>query len=137
MTIDEAANIATIDVPLAYYAADDVDGETYQDVLLSLTLDATTFDVINETYYVYDEKLGTYGELTADPKAIIVPERLNVDADGNETWVPTSDVGLFADLPNLVYDIVPLVSGTPLFAQLTVTDFGGNTASVTSEGSIP
>ena len=137
MTIDEAANIATIDVPLAYYAADDVDGETYQDVLLSLTLDATTFDVINETYYVYDEKLGTYGELTADPKAIIVPERLNVDADGNETWVPTSDVGLFADLPNLVYDIVPLVSGTPLFAQLTVTDFGGNSASVTSEGSIP
>ena len=137
MTIDEAANIATIDVPLAYYAADDVDGETYQDVLLSLTLDATTFDVINETYYVYDEKLGTYGELTADPKAIIVPERLNVDADGNETWVPTSDVGLFADLPNLVYDIVPLVSGTPLFAQLTVIDFGGNTASVTSEGSIP
>lgn len=137
LTIDAANNIATIDVPMAYYAPGENETATYSDVLLSLTLDATTFDVINETYYVYDEQLGSYGELTADPEAIIVPEQLNVDAAGNETWIPTSDVGLFADLPSLQYDIVPLPSGTQLYAQLTVTDFGGNSAYVSTGQVIP
>ena len=122
---------------MAYYAPGEDETATYSDVLLSLTLDATTFDVISETYYVYDEELGTYGELTADPEAIIVPEQLNVDADGNETWIPTSDVGLFADLPSLQYDIVPVPSGTQLYAQLTVTDFGGNSAYVNTGQIIP
>ncbi len=137
LTLDEESGIATIDVPMAYYSPDDVGGETYQDVLLTLTIDTASGDIINETYYVYNEELGTYGELTADPTGIIVPEVLSIAADGTAEWLPTSDVGLFADLPNLVYDVVALDSGTPIYVELTVTDFGGNSDTVFAVVDVP
>ncbi len=73
----------------------------------------------------------------ADPEGIIVPKLLVVAADGTQSWEPASDVGLYADLPNLQYDFETLASGTPLLAQLTVTDFGGNSDSVTAEVLVP
>lgn len=137
LTVDESSGVISIDVPMAYYAPGDENGETYQDVLLSLTLDGETGEILSETYYVYDEQLGTYGELTADPAGIIVPEVETLNADGTSEWVPTSDVGLFADLPSLQYDLVPLDSGTLLFAMLTVTDFGGNSDTVSAVVEVP
>jgi len=137
LTYDEGSGIASIDVPLAYYAADDVDGETYQDVLLSLTLDPETGDILSETYYVYDDALGTYGELTADPEGIIVPEVEAYLPDGTVEWQPTSDVGLYADLPSLQYDLEALPSGTVLHVMLTVVDYGGNTATVSATVEVP
>lgn len=137
LTTDEEEGITTIDVPMAYYSPEDVGGKTYQDVLLTLTLDAETGDIINETYYTYDGELGTYGELTAEPEGIIVPEVLTIDAEGTETWVPTSDVGLFADLPNLQYDLQPLDLGTQLYVELSVSDFGGNSDSVSAQVAVP
>ena len=135
LTIDEESGTATIDVPLAYYAPDE---EEPQDVLLTLTLDIETTEILSEIYYVFDEEIGTYGELTADPTGIIVPTVLFLSADGAEAeWVPTSDVGLFADLPSLQYDLEPLESGTPLYVDLSVTDFGGNFDSVFAEVAVP
>jgi len=127
----------SIDVPMAYYAPGDVNGETYQDVLLSLTLDGASGDILNETYFAYDDALASYGELTADPAGIIVPETLNVLVDGTETWVGTSDVGLYADLPALHYDFSRLASGTRLQLELTVVDFGGNSDTVTGTATVP
>lgn len=137
LVIDQEAGVATIDVPMAYYAPEDVDGETYQDVLLELTLDIETTDLISETYYAYDDATGMYGELLARPKGIILPEVLVIAADGTETWEPTTDIGLYADLPNLVYDLEALESGTELFVELTVTDFGGNSDSVSAQVTVP
>lgn len=137
LTQDEGSDTFTIDVPMAYYAPEDINGETYQDVLLTLTVDGETGDITDETYYVYDDDLGTYGELTAEPDGIVVPQTLTVDADGNQTWNPTSDVGLFADLPSLQYDLQPLDPGTLLHVDLTVTDFGGNSDTVSAEVSVP
>lgn len=137
LTLDEDGGTATIDVPMAYSAPENIATGTYQDVLLTLTLDIATGDIINETYYVYDEDLGTYGELTADPAGIIVPEVLNVAADGTSTWILTSDVGLYADLPNLQYDVVALDSGTSIYVELTVTDFGGNFDTVFASVQVP
>lgn len=131
---DDDATSATIDVPLAYYAPGEA--EEYQDVTLTITFDPESGDVLNETYYAYTEA-GTYGELTADPEGIIVPKLRVVAADGTESWEPATDVGLFADLPNLQYDFEPLESGTQLYAQLTVTDFGGNSDSVSTEVVVP
>ena len=37
---EDGDDTVSLDVPLAYFAPDDVDGETYQDVLLSIVLDA-------------------------------------------------------------------------------------------------
>ena len=137
LTVEEGDEVATIDVPMAYYAEGDQEGETYQDVLLSLTFDVESGDIIDETYYAYQEEAESYGELTADPEGIIVPEVLNIADDGTETWVPTSDVGLFADLPNIQYEFEPLDPGTQLQVDLTVFDFGGNSDSVGARVEVP
>lgn len=137
LTQDEGSSTFTVDVPMAYYAPDDVDGETYQDVLLELTVEEESGDVLDETYYAYDKELGTYGELDADPDGIIVPETLSIDADGNEVWTPTTDVGLFADIPRLEYDLEPLERGTVLYIELTVSDFGDNSDTVSATVEIP
>ncbi len=134
LAYDDAAEVATIDVPLAYYAPGEV--EDFRDVTLTITFDPATGDVLNETYYGYTAA-GTYGELTADPEGIIVPKLLVVAADGTATWEPATDVGLFADLPSLQYDFETLASGTPLYAELAVTDFGGNSDSVSAEVVVP
>lgn len=137
LSAEDDAGVISVEVPMAYYAPDDVGGETYQDVLLSITLDAATLDILDETYYAFDDSLGTYGELTADPAGIIVPEHLVVSPDGSGSWVPTSEIGLFADLATLQYDFEPLAPGTPLYVELTVTDFGGNTATVSAQVEVP
>jgi hypothetical protein len=125
---------AYLDVPMAYYPPGSDDG--YGDVLLSLVFDIEG-NLLSETYYVYDDVLGTYGELTADPEGLIVPTLLFVGADGSFEWVPSSDVGLYADLPALTYDLEDLPSGTELYVELTVTDFGGNSDFVSGYVTIP
>jgi hypothetical protein len=134
LAYDDEAAIATIDVPLAYFEPGE--DEEYRDVTLTITFDPATGDVLDETYYGYTAA-GTYGELTADPEGIIVPKLLVVAADGAVSWEPATDVGLYADLPALQYDFETLESGTPLYAELSVTDFGGNSDSVWAEVVVP
>ena len=137
LTAAEDGSSVTFDVPMAYYAADDEDGETYQDALLSIAFDGKSGDIGDETYYAYDDALGTYGELNADPGGLIVPEVLSVLPDGTQQWLATSDSGLYADLPSLVYDLADLESGTRLVIELTVVDFGGNSDTVSAVVTIP
>ena len=129
-----SGDVTTFDVPMAYYPP----GETtaYDDVLLSITLD-DEWNVLSETYYSYDQDLSTYGELTTDPEGIIVPQVLVVAADGTESWVATSDTGLWADLPYLQYEFPRLPSGTQLLVELWVVDFGGNAAKVSGVVTLP
>ena len=134
LTWDDEADVGTIDVPLAYY---EPGADEYSDVTLSITFDPSTGDVLNETYYVVDGQAGTYGELTADPEGLIVPKLLVVQPDGTQSWEPASDVGLYADLPNLLYDFPSLESGTELYAELSVTDFGGNSDAVSAQVVVP
>ncbi|WP_244931537.1 clostripain-related cysteine peptidase [Nocardioides sp. W7] len=133
----EGDEVISMDVPMAYYAPEDVDGETYQDVLLSLVLDAESGDIVSEQYYVYDEESGGYGELNADPAGIIVPETLDVAPDGTQEWTATSDTGLYADLENLTYDLEPLPSGSVVQLDLTVTDFGDNSTTISGTADVP
>jgi hypothetical protein len=126
-----------VNVPLSYYGPNDVDGDTYQDALLSLTLDDGGDEDFSETYYAYDENLGTYGELTADAEGLIVPQVLVLAADNSEEWVETSTPGIYADLPTLVYDLADLPSGTLVYVELVVEDFGGNSDSVSATIEVP
>lgn len=137
LDFEDDAEVFTIDVPMAYYAEGDQEGETYQDVLLSLTINAETGDVENETYYAYDPETQTFGELTADPAGIIVPEVLTLTAEGEEEWTPTTSVGLFAELENLQYELEPLESGTQLQLDLTVLDFNDNSDTVSALVQVP
>lgn len=133
---DEGAGGFIVNVPLDYYAPDQLDeGGVPQDAVLTLTADADG-NIIDETYFLYEEG-GTVGELNAEEGAVIVPKTLVIDADGNETWTGTTDIGLFADLPSLQYDLAPLESGTQLYVQLSVTDFGGNTDNVSTVVTVP
>ncbi len=133
-TQDPDSEAATLDIPMSYYSPD---GSTsVDDVLLSVGIDENG-DVTTETYYAYNNDLGTYGELTTDPQGTIVPQTLHVDSDGNEQWLSTSDYGLWADLPAITYDFVALPSGTRLVLELWVEDFGGNTAVASSVVTVP
>jgi hypothetical protein len=134
LTVDDEAEVATMDVPLAYYAPGE---DVYQDVTLSITYDPESGDILNETYYSFDPDSGTYGELYADAEGLIVPKLLTVAPDGSRSWEPATDVGLYADLPALQYDFEPLSSGTELYAELTVADFGGNSDSVSAPVVVP
>ena len=58
-------------------------------------------------------------------------------ADGTEVWYSTSEVGLYADLPALVYNFPRLPSGTQLYIELVLVDFGGNTGRVDAVVEVP
>jgi hypothetical protein len=131
---DEDYTLFTADTPLAYYSPD---GEYGGDLLLSTVIDPESGEFVSQTYYVYNEESGTYGEFQPEPDWIIVPTVLNVMPDGTEEWIQTTDVGLYADLNSLVYDLPALDSGTELYLELVVTDFGGNTDSVYAVVSVP
>lgn len=133
----ETDGVFSISVPMGYYSPDDVDSESYQDALLSLTVDAASGDVLNEMYYSYKPSTGMYGQLAAKPDGIIVPEVLNVLDDGSEEWLATDDYGLYAKLADLSYDFPALPSGTQLFIELWVVDFAGNGQAVSALVEVP
>lgn len=131
----EDDSVYSADVPMAYY--ENSDDQEADDVLLSLTLDAESGDVIDATYYLYDEQTGGYGELEPAEDGIIVPEVLEIDANGDEVWQPTTDVGLWADLDSLDYELEPVPSGTKLHLDLTVYDYGDNSDTTSAVITVP
>jgi len=137
LDLSEDLGTAYFDVPLTYYASTDPDREDPQDALLSMVLDIEAGEFLSETLYIYDEESGGYGEFAPDPEGVIVPDVLTVTADGEQTWEPTTDVGLYADVPSLTYEFLPLDPGTSLQADLTITDFGGNASTVSAPVDVP
>lgn len=136
-SLDEAAGTATVDVPITYYPPDGSGASPVNDALLSLGLNPSTGSIVSELYYAYNPDSGTYGELATEPEGLIVPLVQNLYPDGSTEWVPTSEVGLYADLPNLVYALEPLASGTQLYIELWVVDFGGNADYVNALVTVP
>ncbi len=136
ISFSEDLNLFTLEVPLAYYAPGVAPGSSdYLDITLRLTFDVTTSE-FTEGFYAADE-FGTVAEFTADPAGLLVPWMLVWHPDGTIEWVQTSDVGLWADLPNLLYDFEKLPAGTPLYAELYVFDFGGNSDFASVESAVP
>ena len=137
LDLSDDLSTAFFDVPLTYYASTDPRGKDPRDAQLSLVLDIESGTFSSETIYIYDEQSGGYGELAPDPEGIIVPDVLTIGADGEQTWEPTTDVGLYADIANLTYEFVPLDPGTTIQADLTLYDFGGNTSTLSSLVEVP
>ena len=67
-----------------------------------------------------------YGEWTPTENTLLFPTWLYVDPAGNTSWQPTPGPGLWAELENLQYNLVPLETGTEFWLSLTAVDFGGN-----------
>lgn len=134
ISFSEDLNTLIIDVPLAYYPPPITAGN-HQDVTLHLTYNVET-EEFTEGFYFQDE-FGTIGEFQTDPAGLIVPKMLEWRADGTYEWVYTSDIGLWADLPNLLYRFEQLEPGTQLYAELTVWDYGGNSDYASIEATVP
>lgn len=127
---EQNSNSATISVPLDYYAPGSGEGTSS---LLQLGLDAASGNIVSETYYAYNTGTGTYGELAADPDGEIFPLVQSFNpATGEAPWVPTNDVGLYADLERLEYLVNALPAGVRIVVELWVYDFGGNGDSVSA-----
>ena len=123
LDFDEEGTLAFASVPLDYQAPG---SDVVEPVDLSIVLDAETGDVLQEVYYLLDEETGSYGELQADPTALIAPVVLVYLPDGTVEWAAYGDGALFADLPTLQYGLELLDPGTEIYVDLTVTDYGGN-----------
>jgi len=137
LDLSDDLETAFFDVPMTYYASTDPDHADPEDALLSLVLDIAAAEFVSETIYIYDEESGGYGELAPDPEGVIVPDVLTIGADGEQSWDPTTDVGLYSDIAKLTYEFVPLDPGTTIQADLTLTDFGGNSSTLSSVVEVP
>lgn len=137
LDLSDDLTTAFFDIPLTYYASTDPRQRDPKDGLLSMVLDIDAGEFESETLYIYDEASGGYGELAPDPEGIIVPDVLTVTAAGEQVWEPTTDVGLYADIPELRYEFVPLEAGTILQVDLAIEDFGGNTSTLSSLVEVP
>ena len=136
LEIDVETETMYIDVPLWYVPPEEFDtDDPPRDVVLSLVLDFEG-NIWSEVYYVISDD-GTYGELDADPDGLIYPVVLNEYPDGTQEWLTLSEQGLWANLPDLEYDLEPLESGTALYAELVLFDYGGNTDSVAMFDLVP
>ena len=137
LDLSDDLSTAYFDIPMTYYASTDPRQRDPKDALLSMVMDIEAGEFSSETIYIYDEESGGYGELAPDPEGILVPDVLTVTAAGEQVWEPTTDVGLYADIPNLTYDFVPLDPGTTIQADLTIYDFGGNSSTLSSLVEVP
>lgn len=138
ITFQEGQDAFSIDVPLAYYPEGaDPGGDDYQDVILSLVVSASDGSIQSEVYYTIDAETGAQGELSPDPQGLIFPLVLAQYPDGTSEWVPAAQVGLYAELANLQYSFDPVPSGTDLYVELDVFDFGGNSDYVFLETTVP
>ncbi|MFT4987845.1 MAG: hypothetical protein ACI9BK_000614 [Acidimicrobiales bacterium] len=126
---DEEGELLFFDVPMWYFAEDAEEGADPVDVILNLVLDFEG-NIVSEVYYAIEPTNGTVGELTADPEGLMFPIVLNQYPNGESEWLTLSEAGLFARLQDLTYELVPLDPGTGLHTELIVTDYGGNTDSV-------
>jgi hypothetical protein len=125
MEVDEESGFLFFDVPLWYVPPEEFDtDDPYHDLVLALTLDSEG-NIVSEVYYEYTDD-GMIGELSADPEGLIFPIVLNEYPDGAAEWLTLSEVGLYADLPNLIYDLEPLDSGLEIYVELVITDYAGN-----------
>ena len=136
LTFDFEAGYALADIPLAYAAPGVTDESQWVDVVLSLVVDFNTELIEEYTFYEIDE-FGNWGELIVDPNGFVYPVVQNVYPDGSVEWIPTIDVGLYSDYDLLTFEFVPLDPGTPLYAELVVYDYGGNSDYVSMLDFIP
>ena len=126
-----------LDIPLAYLPPGELEvrPEKLRDVVLSLTI-TETGEILSEIYYEIDES-GQWGELTADPEGLIFPIFSFMSPDFTFEWIADTELGLYADLPDLEYNFEPLESGVGFTAELWIFDFGGNSDYVTVSDLVP
>jgi len=121
ISVNDDVTVLTLEIPVAYYPPD---SDEWQDALISLVYDSTT-EEFTETVYLYDDG-GTIGVFEPPANGIFIPWILRQYEDGTVQWEQTSDIGLWSDMPYLLYEWKTIEAGTAMYAELWVCDFGGN-----------
>jgi hypothetical protein len=134
LEVDKDAGIATIEVPMAYYENGGADA-TPQTAMLHLAINTSTGDALESTTYLVGAD-GMVGELTPADGSVMQPVLLVRSADGTLTWTPSEDTPLSTD-DELTIDFAPLPMQTPVLAQLALTDYGGNEATLDANFIVP
>ena len=137
ISFNEDATFFTLTVPLWYRAPIDPSVGRYADPI-EVTLTATfNMDTGEGTKGLFSSNGESVGPFAPEPNGLLLPKLAERPLGGEIEWVSSTDVGLRADLETLVVDFEDLPSGTPLHLELTVADFGGNTATATVSTVIP
>jgi hypothetical protein len=135
----DAGSITTIEVPVAYFPPGiDPNGPGLSASLLEHNIyDAATDDWTFGRELVVTTDAGTVGSAIPDPLGTIVPLVL-VEENGVRSWVGSGRRPLSADL-DLLHTIIWTAgfAGNELHVDLTVADYGGNTASARAVTVVP
>jgi hypothetical protein len=118
---DAESGIVVITTPMSYGPS----GRTDLDVVLQITVDAATADIVNEEYLLIDDA-GNTAAIELEPGWVLSPRVLVVDQSGSASWV-TLDAEVAASRELLQYDFADLVTGDEVYGQLEVTDIVGAT----------
>ena len=137
ISFNDDLTFVTLSVPLWYRAPIDSSTGRYADPI-EVTLIATTdMDTGEQTKGFFSSSGGGLGPFTPEPDGLLFPQVARRSPGGEIEWVSSTDAGLWADPTALFVDFEDLPSGTPLHLELTVADFGGNTATATVSTLIP
>lgn len=135
-TLDDNTGIATIDVPLVYFEPGKTDIADGQEVVLAVVVDTSTNEVLSRELYSVDES-GAVGQLYAQPGGRLAAESLNVADNGEQTWLADLEDLVDANTDQLKVAFERLPSGTEMYLELVVVDFGGNEAYASAELTVP
>ena len=141
-TDTDTGSVTSVEIPFAYYAPG-VEPATgiYQNAVLMerYVYTSATDDWTSGRELFVTTDTGTVGAVSPDPAGSLVPVVLQETSEGIRTWTPfLTGRALSADLDALTLTIWTWgFPGDRLAVALTVTDFGGNTASAYAVAVVP
>ncbi len=137
VTFNEQITFFTLTVPLWYRAPIDPVAGRYADPVEVVLLKTYDMETDESSKGVFISNNGTLGPFTPEPRGLFFPKVAHRSPGGELEWVPSTDVGIWADMDALQVEFVDLPSGTRLRSELTISDYGGHTATAVVSVTIP
>jgi hypothetical protein len=132
-SVNQDSDVATIGVPIAYFPAGASQGVQ---AFLQMTYAPSTGTILSETFYAQDDS-GAYGEIAPDAGSTFSPLKIQIAADGSQSYFLSSDVGLAADPNALTFGYRQLDPGTQVYAELNIQTSTGEIATSSAVGTLP
>jgi hypothetical protein len=132
-SVNQDSDVATIGVPIAYFPAGASQGVQ---AFLQMTYAPSTGTILSETFYAQDDS-GAYGEIAPEAGSTFSPLKIQIAADGSQSYFLSSDVGLAADPNALTFGYRQLDPGTQVYAELNIQTSTGEIATTSAVGTLP
>jgi hypothetical protein len=132
-SVNQDSDVATIGVPIAYFPAGASQGVQ---AFLQMTYAPSTGTILSETFYAQDDS-GAYGEIAPETGSTFSPLKIQIAADGSQSYFLSSDVELAADPNALTFGYRQLDTGTQVYAELNIQTSTGEIATTSAVGTLP